>query len=145
MLQTTSKLFTHKEKVLITSKWLIKSQQAITAFICCQSSSNNSCGWVPYIRARRNNGMMPGSATPCSHLESMLASAWPSIRATFFCEYPLQHLNNFNLLGNRPLFSSMHKVYARSENEIREGNLLIMQILWITLFLRIIALQFFML
>jgi len=96
-----------------------------------QSVSNRTCGRVLYIRESRKTCIIPGSTTPCSQREITLVSENPSICATFFCEYPAQCLYFLSLLGNRPC--SMHRVYAITRNDIRQGKLLFRQILWITL------------
>lgn len=95
-----------------------------------QSTANKTCGRVLYIRASRNACTMFGRAFPFSHLEIRLASVSPSRCATFFCEYPAQCLYFLRLLGNRPF--SMHRFYAITVDDIRQGKLLIWQMLWKT-------------
>ena len=113
--------------MLDDSLWVNKLRSGTLSI---QSVSNRTCGRVLYIRASRKTCTRLGDDFPFSHLEIRLASVNPSICATFFCEYPAQCLYFLSLLGNRPL--SMHRVYAITGDDIRQGKLLIRQILWKT-------------
>jgi hypothetical protein len=81
-----------------SSSWANKSYSEPTWF---QRSVNSSCGRVLYIRAKRKVCKIPGNANPCSHRERVLVSERPSIRVTYFWEYPLHCLNSFNLFEVR--------------------------------------------